>query len=334
MERDSIEATVLAQWTTVLGDPPASLDADFFEDCGGDSFGALELVNRLNRTFASSLTVQHLLLRPTIRGIALELRTTTDIADVRLVTLRDEGPGTPLYVVPNTAGNLIGLGRFADPLFQRPVRAFQSKGFGTSESEPSRQMDDVISDLCIQLERSGTPNQMHIAGYCIGGVTAYALASELSARGIDVRSVILLNSTIDTSNDSYDSQFQARLADLARMAGVALPAGAGVEELFESVLASDMDILESNIDEFERRIRVFVGNWHSTSSYEVRPIGLPVRLFATPDRLDPDHGDGDRDWCDIGMPDFKQLDLLPSHGDMLYDIAVLNAVEHELRELD
>lgn len=334
MERDSIEATVLAQWTTVLGDPPASLDSDFFEDCGGDSFGALELVNRLNRTFTSGLTVQHLLLKPTVRGLALELRTTTDITHVRLVTLSDEGPGTPLYVVPNTAGNLIGLGRFADPLFQRPVLAFQSKGFGSTEPEPSRHMSDVVSDLCTQLERGGTPRQMHIAGYCIGGVTAYALAGELSARGVDVRSIILLNSAIDTSSDSYESQFQARLADLASMAGVALPAGSGVKELFELVLASDLDILESNIDEFERRIRVFVGNWHATSTYEVRPLDLPVRLFATPDRLDPGDERGGTDWSGVGMPDFKQLDVLPSHGDMLYDISVLQAVERELRGLD
>src|SRR4051794_38337435 len=208
VERDSVEAAIVAQWIQVLGHAPAHLDEDFFR-AGGNSIQAAVLATRLSQAFNRVVPLNLIFECPTTREMGRFIRVADEFLPRRLLRFRSGGALTPLVLVPNVAGNVVEFSRFADGLFARPVFGLQSHGL--SGGEPLTTVPDIVAELADVLASSDVPRRIHLGGYCVGGVVACALAETLAARGWDVASVMLLNTALGVQPKSIEEYLTERL---------------------------------------------------------------------------------------------------------------------------
>ncbi|ORT57225.1 amino acid adenylation domain-containing protein [Streptomyces sp. CB03238] len=338
VERDAVEVVVAAQWFRVLGSTPPSLDTNFF-DSGGNSLAAARLTTALCKAFRTDFPVQVVFDAQTFRGISDWIRRGVPASGKRLVTLNEKGAGAPLLLLPSGGGGVIGLQRFGGAPFDRPVFGLQARGLDPRDGLPFTVLDEMTADFVRVVEESALPRTLHLAGYCSGGTFAYELARELRARGWNVLSVSLFNTSLYRRPLVLEELIQQRLAGIAAATGLEVPAGElDAAQVFHALKDRSEDILEADLASFEARLRVYGSLWTAVTGYRPRLQDIPVRLFATPDRYHPDDvalmGEDDRDWSELGFRDFRAYDVEVSHRDMLRHDPTLHAIERSLAELD
>ncbi|MFH8804234.1 thioesterase domain-containing protein [Streptomyces sp. NPDC017936] len=339
VERDATEAVVAAQWSRVLGHPPASLDTDFFA-AGGTSLLAAKLVSALRGALGTQLPLKAVFEAPTFRGLSTRIREGGSSPHTRVLTLNAFGRGTPLLLVPAASGGVVGLHRLGGAPIDRPVLGLQARGLDPADGAPCATLDDIVDDFATVLEKAEAPRSLHLAGYCVGGILAYELACELDRRGWDVRSVVLLNTSLYCPPLEAADGAREKLRSIVDEAGLTVPEGEEPDtvSVFRLLTSDDADTLESDFAQFEARLKVFGSVGAAISGYVPRQVVFPVRLFSTDDRDDP--ADVERtphevtDWPDLGLPDFWQHHVPVDHFEMIAHEPTLRAVEEVLTELD
>ncbi|MGW7377997.1 thioesterase domain-containing protein [Streptomyces sp. NPDC054794] len=338
VERDAVEVVVAAQWARVLGSPPNSLDTNFF-DAGGNSLRAARLTSALRTAFDVELPLQVVFDAQTFRAISECLRQGTPPAARRLVTLNGQGDGIPLVLLPSGGGGVIGLQPLGDKPINRPVHGLQALGLNPADGAPLTRLDDMVTDFARVMKESELPRTVHLAGYCSGGVFAYELARVLRESGWNVVSVTLLNTSLLTPPLVLEEVIDDRLKSIARSAGLNLgPGTLDAHQVFEALRNHGVDIVEADFTAFEARLRVFGSLWLAIVGYVPSPLDIPVRLFSTADRLDPDDlvqmSQQVDDWTEMGLKDFRCHDVPVGHYEMLRHQPTLMAIEASLAELD
>ncbi|MEU3613636.1 phosphopantetheine-binding protein [Streptomyces sp. NPDC006872] len=339
VERDATEAVVAAQWSRVLGRPPASLDADFFGS-GGTSLLAAKLVSALRAALGARVPLKTLFEAPTFGGLSARIRNDTPGSGGRLLTLNSSGTGAPLLLVPAASGGVIGLHRFGGDPIDRPVLGLQARGLDPAEGEPCRTLPEIVDDFIGVLEKADAPRSLHLAGYCVGGILAYELAAGLRSRGWDVRSVILLNTSLYCPPLEVSDAAREKLVSVAEEAGIAIPQGqeADAATVFHAVTSQGPDPIETDFAEFEAGLQVFGSVGAAVSGYVPEPVDHPVRLFSTDDRDNPSDVEGTlhpvTDWPDLGLGDYKQYWVPVDHFEMIAHEPTLRAVEDAMKDID
>ncbi|MDW4909138.1 thioesterase domain-containing protein [Streptomyces sp. ADMS] len=332
VERDAIDAVVAAQWSRILGSPPAALDADFFA-LGGTSLKAARLATALRGASNVKVPLQRIFELRTFQGISSWLRGDAPAVNGRFVTLNATGTGTPLLLVPAASGGVVGLHRFGGDPVDRPVHGLQALGLSPQDGPPSSSLIEVVADFVEVLEASEAPRRLHLAGYCVGGILAYELAQALHDRGWEISSLLLLNTSLYCPPLTVEEGMREKLEQLVAEASLAAEtAGRGVEAVFQE-LATGEDHAE-----FDARVRVFGSVGAAISGYVPEPVDFPVRLFSTDDRDDP--ADIARtahpvtDWPDLGLPDYQQYAVPVDHFEMINHAPTLATVEAVMAEID
>lgn len=339
VERDATEAVVAAQWSRVLGRPPMSGDEDFFAT-GGTSLLAARLVGALRTVFGVPIPLQTVFEASTFHGLSSRLRAGSPPAGNRYLTLNASGSGAPLLLVPAASGGVIGLHRFGGEPVDRPVVGLRARGLDPAEGAPCAGLAEIVDDFAGVLEEAGAPRSLHLAGYCVGGILAYELARELDRRGWDVRSVLLLNTSLYCPPLAVADGAREKLLTVAAEAGLALPEGTEPDpaEVFRELTARGVWPAAADLAEFEALLRVFGSVGAAISGYVPPLVGFPVRLFSTEDRDDP--ADVERtvhpvtDWPELGLPDFHQYEVPVDHFEMIAHMPTLKAVEDVMRDID
>lgn len=338
VERDAVEVVVAAQWFRVLGSTPPSLDTNFF-DIGGNSLAAARLTTALCKAFRTDFPVQVVFDAQTFRGISEWIRRGVPASGKRLVALNEKGAGAPLLLLPSGGGGVIGLQRFGGAPFDRPVFGLQSRGLDPRDGLPFTDLEEMTADFVRVVEGSALPRTLHLGGYCTGGTFAYELARKLRARGWNVLSVSLFNTSLYRRPLVLEELIQQRLVGLATAAGMETACGTlDSAQVFQALKEKGGDILEADLASFEARLRVYGSLWTAVTGYRPDVQDLPVRLFTTSDRYHPDDlalmTDDDRDWSELGLRDFRAHDVEVSHRDMLRHEPTLHAIERSLAEID
>jgi thioesterase domain-containing protein len=269
--RDTIEGVVTAQWAAVLGSVPSTIDDDFFSS-GGTSLQAAIFASKLATTLNRMESLQIVFDQRTVRGIASALRSTTPTQRARLVPINAGAPGAPLLFCPGASGNLVHAHGFSHPSFSRPTYGLESRGLSPADGPPLLSMSEIVADMVGLVEAWSSPSSVHVAGYCAGGVTAYELAAALRARDWDVRSVTLLDPLpvpLYSSPPSFDELLRRRLRELAQSASLVVSNDESItaELLFERMQSAGMDIVETELQAFVARVRVYAGNMFAVASH-------------------------------------------------------------------
>lgn len=339
VERDATEAVVAAQWSRVLGRPPVSLDTDFFGS-GGSSLHAAKLVSALRSALGTRIPLKTLFEASTFGALSARIRNDTPGSGGRLLTLNPAGTGAPLLLVPAASGGVIGLHRFGGDPIDRPVLGLRARGLDPTEGEPCATTAEIVDDFIGVLEKADAPRSLHLAGYCVGGVLAYELAAGLRLRGWDVRSVLLLNTSLYCPPLSVSDAAREKLVSVAAQAGIPLPEGEEPDAaaVFKAVSSQGPDPIEADFAEFEAGLKVFGSVGAAVSGYVPVPGDFAVRLFSTDDRDDP--SDVERtahpvtDWPDLGLADYRQFHVPVDHFEMIVHEPTLKAVEDAMKDID
>lgn len=260
---EPLQILIADVWHKWLQRTDFGIDDDFFE-IGGDSLLATEMMLELDAITGRPISFADLdaelsirrLAQTLARGVKAEGKLVSRIREGRI----GKGGGTPLFLFH---GDFDGLGLYAPRLAERlgsdaPVFVVHSNldraaGVATIEQ---------MARACLpHLLEAWPEGPFCLAGFCHGGLTAWAVAHELQAIGREVKSVSL----IDSFSLNARSPVRA-IAGALRAVGRIVPGAAGERlwaggmpltwVLARRVLNSDGAILQ--------RVMRRIGNRHFT----------------------------------------------------------------------
>jgi thioesterase domain-containing protein len=156
----------------------------------------------------------------------------------RLVPLREAGGRPPLYCVHAVSGSAYsyaGLARLLPP--DQPVLAFEAPGFD-GEREPVGDLPALSAEYAEILRRVQPEGGYRLLGWSFGGTLAFDMAQQLTAAGLEVRDVILVDTSLPwVARLPPEREIQRRF--LLDLAGIA---GAGGEQIDESLARLPEDV--------------------------------------------------------------------------------------------
>ncbi|MFE2508266.1 amino acid adenylation domain-containing protein [Streptomyces naganishii] len=190
--RTTAERRIAQLWKKAMKRETVSVHEDFFAS-GGNSLIAVGLINRINRELGVSLPLQVLFESPTIEALARRVQGGSGAEhSSRLVPLRREGSGKPVFCWPGLGGYTMNLRLLAERTGDdRPFYGVQAYGINVGEVPyPTiRQMaaDDVRAIREVQPEGPYT-----LWGYSFGARVAFETAYQLEQLGEKVEHVVLI----------------------------------------------------------------------------------------------------------------------------------------------
>jgi thioesterase domain-containing protein/acyl carrier protein len=218
--RSALEAELLRIWWDVLDEDRIGVTDDFF-DLGGDSLGAVRLLEEIERRLGQRLPLSSMLESSTIERQAALLRDGAPAASWRsLVPLRAGRGGPTVAFVAAADGHVLSyrpLARYLD--LPWPVVALQAAGL--DGESPVRLTVEAMADGHVRELRQACPGGPYVlAGYSFGGLVAYEMARQLVQAGLPVPLLVLLDAHRPTLGTRLRRHL-ARAAALGPRAGLA-----------------------------------------------------------------------------------------------------------------
>ena len=191
--RTATEATLARIWADVLGVERVSIHDGFF-DLGGTSLKATRLLAAIEGACGRRLSPAALYLHATIARLADLLGADETIAAAdSIVAVRRGGSRTPLYFTRTMFGGAF----ICDPILKalppdQPIYVF------AYEDQPSgkrrgQTLEATARSYCDELIAYQPDGPVCLAGYSFGGVLAYEMARQLTARGRHVELLAVLD---------------------------------------------------------------------------------------------------------------------------------------------
>jgi len=195
--RDAIEHKLVSIWESLLATQDVSV-CDHFDELGGHSLVAMQLVARIEQSFSVYLPLTAVLQAPTIEQMAVLIRRNCDPVDTPLVLLNGDNAkvSEPLYLVHASSGTVFSYLKLAQIVGEdRPVYGIQAPQWGREE----KQFDSIralAAHYVTALQKVQPSGPYHLAGWSLGGWIAYEMAQQLRAQNNNVASLILIDSYV------------------------------------------------------------------------------------------------------------------------------------------
>jgi thioesterase domain-containing protein/acyl carrier protein len=200
MEAESagaVEREVAAIFSALFHVDDVGAQDDFFE-LGGNSLMAARLFARIERQFGRKLPL----------ATVLSARTPRSLAGViagdgwqpswsPLVPLKTAGTLPPLFLVHAIGGNVVGYQDLV-PYWRadQPLYALQARGLD-EQTRPAASVEEMAADYLEAVRLKQPQGPYHLGGYSAGGVVAFAMACKLQEAGLEVGTLILIDSSIE-----------------------------------------------------------------------------------------------------------------------------------------
>ncbi|MFE3637037.1 amino acid adenylation domain-containing protein [Streptomyces sp. NPDC059168] len=195
LPRNRTEARLGDLWKSAMKREVVSVHDDFFA-CGGNSLIAVSLVNRINQEFGCSLPLQVLFEAPTVEKLALRIGAASASASSRLVPLRAEGGGHPVFCWPGLGGYTMNLRQLAARTpglcgEDRPFYGVQARGLNKGEP-PHTTLEEMAAADVRAVRRLQPTGPYTLWGYSFGARVAFEAAWQLEQAGEEVERLLLL----------------------------------------------------------------------------------------------------------------------------------------------
>ncbi len=296
---DALEASLLAIWAEVLGQPGLGPHDDFFA-MGGHSLLAISLLARLQARFGAQLGLGLLIGHPTVAGLAAQLRRQSKATSELAVPLAIQGDGPPLFLFPGAGGSvayLVPLARRLAPI----ARVWGIQGPGLVPGAPAPTRIEALAELAEAALRGAQPHGPYrLAGHSFGALLGFAVAARLQAAGDTVALLAMIDQAAPSAADLAPQRSRAAWLDhialrMARLAGnnalcAALAGNDGerTDALVRRLIAAGL--LPAGIEDsyFRSFIDGYVANAHAAAHYRPMPLTMPAgTLVIRAEQHDP-----------------------------------------------
>jgi amino acid adenylation domain-containing protein len=260
-----------------------------FLDLGGDSLGAVVLLDKIAREFGIAPGIGDFLHEPTPVAIAQKLLERGATVRVeRVVQIHPSVASETLHCLPGIGG----LAAFTYlPIAGEVVDEFRCLGYqlpGASDREqPMLSFSRIAKLLAARVEEQTPIGDIHLVGYSFGGHLAVEIATMLAARGRTIATLVVL----DAAPPRPIERVRMLLRHLAWSLGYR---GATVRLTELEKLAGLRTVRGDDLGEVERRLRA-VMRLSQVSVALHRPRMIPCRL----DLVVSNGGD-------VGVPGFRE----------------------------
>jgi thioesterase domain-containing protein/acyl carrier protein len=180
-------------WEAVLDIDGLGVEDDYFE-LGGESLAAVTMFAELETQFGEMPPLSILLDCPTIRLLAAHLeKLGFKATNSLLLAVKGEGNRRPLFYTHAAYGNVLYVRRLAPFLDgEQPLHAIQARGLQEGEIA-HRRFEAMAKDYCAAIRQVQSEGPYILAGHCVGGLIAYAMAQHLKSQGESVAAVIMID---------------------------------------------------------------------------------------------------------------------------------------------
>ncbi len=188
---ESSEAQALCVFMRELLRCPTLTASDSFFLLGGDSLSAEELLTWIEKTFGASLAIENVIANPSPNQLAHCLR--KQVAAPTFFTLQSCPKPGSLVFIPGMFGRVTPLIPIASHLKEviSVYGVHYSKGFSLSPPGPT--IEERAANLIASIPKESLSSPISLCGYSFGGLVAYEMAVQLTAAGVPVDSVWILD---------------------------------------------------------------------------------------------------------------------------------------------
>ena len=189
--RTTTERRVAQLWRAAMKRDSVSVQDNFFAT-GGNSLIAVALINRINRELGAGLPLQVLFESPTIEELARRVDGDGTGPSSRLVPLRAEGTGTPIFCWPGLGGYTMNLRPLAEAVAAgRPFYGVQAHGINAGE-QPYPTIREMAAEDVRAIKQAQPDGPYTLWGYSFGARVAFETAYQLEQRGDEVEHLFLI----------------------------------------------------------------------------------------------------------------------------------------------
>ena len=180
-------------WESVFDIGGLGVEDDYFE-LGGESLTAVTLFTELEQVFGPMPPLSTLLEYPTIRKLAARLQHLgARLPDDVVLTVQGSGRRLPLFHLHAALGNVLYVRRLLPFLdAEQPLYAIRARGLQERET-PHRNFDAMAADYAAAIRRLQPKGPYLLAGHCVGGLIAYAMAQHLKDQREQVAAVVMID---------------------------------------------------------------------------------------------------------------------------------------------
>jgi amino acid adenylation domain-containing protein len=191
--KDPLQDQLLILWQELLGKTDIGSSDNFF-DLGGHSLLAVRLIDRIEKATSVRLSVETVFLAPNIRDMAAIIRQNArSPASSLLVPVQPEGTNEPFYCVHDISGDVFVFHELSSRLGkERPFYAVRARGLANGE-KPHTDIQDMASDYIRAVKALQPRGPYFIGGYSFGGVVAFEMAQQMTAQGMEIRLLAIID---------------------------------------------------------------------------------------------------------------------------------------------
>jgi len=202
--RTATEETLAHLWSEVLGVQQIGAHDNFF-DLGGHSLKAAQLISRVRSNFTVELPLRRLFETPTVAGLAttldslMQAETTSVEPTSSLIPLQPAGKRPPFFGVPGHNGDVfcyIALARHLGP--EQSFYGLQPPGTDGKRA-PLTNVKELAAYFVADIRKFQPEGPYLLAGYCLGGITAFEIAQQLRRAGQEVALLALFGTQSPTA---------------------------------------------------------------------------------------------------------------------------------------
>jgi amino acid adenylation domain-containing protein len=180
-------------WQEVLHTKPISVTARF-EDIGGHSLMAAQLVSRIDVRLGHKVRLESLFTAATIRDQAGVIQQKLESSGGALVPLNEHGSQPPLFLIAGAGGHVFTFHKFSR-LLGDEFPAYGMKAIGVDGSEPPLdRVEEIAARYLGEILKVRPHGPYVLSGYSVGGLMAFELALQMQKRGLQVAKVIAFDS--------------------------------------------------------------------------------------------------------------------------------------------
>lgn len=315
-----LRAELAALFCGVLGIERIGLDDDFFE-LGGDSLGAIELLEWIAEEFGIDLPATTLLEAPTVDTLYDRLAHRRAPNSSPVVPLRTGSGRTRFFCVTGAGAPALSLRALADSMDGYDVYAIQARGL-EERALPDRSVEAIARRNIRAIQEIQPSGPYALGGDSFGGLVAFEMACALRAAGHAVDLLVLLDSPTPPGS-KLATRVRARV-DAVRDGA---PSG-GVSRMAVIGARSTRFGVRSAYEHAERRLVISTAGWMPRRGYAQYDVFYrlqaaamrkysPASTFEGPTLLIRAGGPDDRGWSAFATGPLTVVELHCEHRDII-----------------